>query len=519
MSVSTIEEYKKLFCYLKELLIKESFELYRQLFRSDLYFLIRYGFNREDIEHPWLLARCKEVQDNPNGYLDLWSREHYKSSIITFALTIQDILASHGDNPLPKWNGIEPTFGIFSHTRPIAIGFLRQIKRELESNRLLKSFFPDILWDDPSKEAVKWSEYDGLVVKRKGNPKESTIEAWGVVESQPTGKHFFVRIYDDVVTVQSVGTPDSIRKTLERWEMSINLGVDGGFERYIGTRYHFNDLYRDIISRKAAIPRIYAATDNGKEDGAPVFWTRARLDERRQKMGAYTFATQMLQNPLADESQVLNLDWLRFHDSDNVHAGCNVYLLIDPASEKKKSSDYTSMWVLGLGTDEKYRVLDLVRDRLNLTERGDYVFRLHRKWRPMGVGYEKYGMQADVEYLKERMQRENYYFEIIELGGQLPKNDRIKRLIPSLEQHRWLFPQSLFRKDYQGKNQNLVEIYINEEYSAFPVPVHDDMLDCQSRIIDSEPNALWPRLDYDDEKSERYSGGKRRKSGGSAWSA
>src|SRR3990167_4398506 len=154
MSVSTIEEYKKLFCYLKELLIKESFELYRQLFRSDLYFLIRYGFNREDIEHTWLLARCKEVQDNPNGYLDLWSREHYKSSIITFALTIQDILASHGDNPLPKWNGIEPTFGIFSHTRPIAIGFLRQIKRELESNRLLKSFFPDILWKKDFKSRL-----------------------------------------------------------------------------------------------------------------------------------------------------------------------------------------------------------------------------------------------------------------------------------------------------------------------------------------------------------------------------
>ena len=515
-SPQTVDEYSKTFCKLKEMPIKESYDLYRHLFRTDLYFLIRFGFNRADIAHPWLLARCQEVQNAPNGYLDLWAREHLKSTIITYALTIQDILASHGENPLPKWNGVEPTFGFFSHTRPISKGFLRQIKREFESNTLLKSFFPDVIWAEPAKEAPKWSEDDGLVLKRRTNPKESTIEAWGVIESQPTGKHFYVRVYDDVVTLESVRSPDMMRKTLESWEMSINLGVEGGFERYIGTRYHFNDLYREIMSRKAAIPRIYAGTENGKEDGKPVLWTRERMMERRQKVGAYSFATQILQNPLADESQVLDKEWLRFHDSDDAHEGCNIYLLVDPASEKKKTSDYTSMWVIGLGSDEKYRVLDLVRDRLNLTERGDMVFRLHRKWHPMSVGYEKYGMQADIEYLKDRMKRENYYFEIVELGGQLPKNDRIKRLVPSLEQKRWLFPPSLFRKDYQGMNQNLVEIYINEEYSAFPVPVHDDMLDCQSRIIDPELNALWPRLEHDD-RPERYSGHKHQ-SGGSAWS-
>lgn len=94
------------------------------------------------MERPWLLDRCKEVQAAPNDRLDLWSREHYKSTIITFGLTIQDIL-----------NDPETTIGIFSHTRPIAKGFLRQIKREFEANELLKSLFPDVLWTSPSKEA------------------------------------------------------------------------------------------------------------------------------------------------------------------------------------------------------------------------------------------------------------------------------------------------------------------------------------------------------------------------------
>jgi len=514
---STIEEYRQLFCRLKEMPDQDSYHLFRHLFRTDLYFLIRFGFNRADIEHPWLMARCKEVQENPNGFLDLWAREHYKSTIITFALPIQDILASHGDDPLAKWNGVEPTFAFFSHTRPSSKAFLRQAKREFEGNAILRYYFPDIIWNNPGKEAPKWSEDDGLILKRKSNPKESTIEAWGVVEAQPTGRHFFVRIYDDVVTLESVRSSDMMKKTLDAWEMSINLGVEGGYERYIGTRYHFNDLYREIMRRQAATPRVYAGTVDGTENGEPVMWTKQRMMERRLKVGRYSFATQILQNPVADESQVLEKDWLQFHDTDGAHEGCNIYLLVDPASEKKKSSDYTSMWVIGLGTDEKYRVLDLVRDRLNLLERGDMVFRLHRKWRPLDVGYESYGLQADIEYLQDRMKRENYHFNITKLGGQLAKNDRIKRLVPSLEQKRWLFPQALFRKDYQGKQENLVEVYVNEEYTVFPVPVHDDMLDCQSRIIDPELNALWPRLEHDD-RHERYSGYKR-SSGGSAWSA
>src|SRR5262252_5171599 len=64
----------------------------RNLCRTDLYFLLRYGCNRKDMEHPWLFQRCREVQSKPNGMLDLWAREHYKSTIISFGLTIQNIL-------------------------------------------------------------------------------------------------------------------------------------------------------------------------------------------------------------------------------------------------------------------------------------------------------------------------------------------------------------------------------------------------------------------------------------------
>ena len=224
---------------LPKLSIQDQEFLVRDLLRTDLFFLLTIGLNRKDLVHPWLLARCKEVQSAPNGYLDLWARGHYKSTIITFALSIQDILSSHGDNPHPKWGGREVTIGLFSCTKPIAKQFVGQIKREFETNTTLLDYFPDILWSDPNKEAPTWSLDSGLIVKRKSNPKEATIEAWGVVEGQPTSKHFFSLIYDDVVTIENVRSPGMIEKTTQAWELSLNLGTQDGITRYIGTRYHY----------------------------------------------------------------------------------------------------------------------------------------------------------------------------------------------------------------------------------------------------------------------------------------
>ena len=147
----------------------------RNLARTDLYYLIRYIFKRTDFDDQWLFDRVREVEANPNGYLDLWARDHRKSTIITYAKTIQDILASHGDDPLPGWwENREVTSVIFSFNRPTAKKFLDQIKTEFENNNVLKELFPDILYENPQRESPKWSLDEGLLVKRqRGNPKEN----------------------------------------------------------------------------------------------------------------------------------------------------------------------------------------------------------------------------------------------------------------------------------------------------------------------------------------------------------
>jgi phage terminase large subunit-like protein len=465
---------------------------------------------RPDIEHPWMLARIREVQNEPDGHLDLWARDHRKSTIITFAKTIQDILASHGDDPLPHWQGMEPTFGIFSHTRGIASEFVRQIKQELEQNDILRALFPDVLYENPERDAPRWSVQNGLTVRRRSNPKEATVEGWGLVDGQPTSKHFNVLVYDDVVTKESVSNPEMIKKTTDSWELSLNLGDRNPRMRGIGTRYHFADTWRAIIDRGALKKRQYAATDDGTLTGKPVYLTEPELRKKIQNMGPYTASAQLLQNPIADSKQTFKREWLEHrYPADVSWDGMTRVLLCDPANSKTKKSDYTTMAVIGLGEDRNYYLLDFIRDRLNLSERASEYFRLHRKWRPHRCGYEEYGLQSDIQHLQDKMKNPPYHFEIDVLAGKLSKEDRINRLIPVCSEGRLWMPDALYRTNSEGKLEELISVLIEQEFLAWPVPVHDDGLDVIARVFDVE-DLQFPEPVPEPTRDDRYNRRERR---------
>ena len=457
----------------------------RQLCLNDLFFLLTRAMQRKDVDRDWLFDRCREVEANPDGYLDVWSREFYKSTIITFALSIQNIL----QDP-------EVTIGIFSHTRPKAKDFLKQITTELETNTFLHGLFPDILYAAPAREAPTWSLDGGIVVKRKTNPAACTCEAWGLIDSMPTGKHFSILVFDDVVTQFSVSTPEQLAKTTDALVLALSLGVAaGGRRRFIGTYYACHDTWAEVEKRGIAKVRRYAATKDGTETGEPVLIDRATIARIRKERGPYIFACQYLLRPVSEANQSFKEGWIRYYTGTLDLASMNLYLIVDPAQAKKRNNDYTVMMVVGLAADGNYYLVYAIRDRLNLVERTRQLFKLVRQFHPRAIGYEQYGMQSDIQHIKYVQEQTNFRFHVTELGGATPKPDRIKRLVPIFEAGRMWMPTRLIFRDCEEKYRDFVLEFLDDEYKLFPVGSHDDMLDDMARILEPELGAVFPALD------------------------
>lgn len=420
---------------------------------NDRFFLLAFIMRRQDMLHPWIFARCREVEKSPDGHIDLWSRFHYKSSIITLGGAIQEMIADP-----------EITIVIFSVVKTIAQEFLAQIKNELETNDHLKRIYSDVFYADPRTKGkdgrpAKWSIARGITVKRVGKPKEATVEAHGLIDGQPVGRHFKLHIYDDIVTQDHLGE-DQLKKTIDRWEMADNLGTSDGARKWIaGTRYHFADAYSTIITRKSAKPRIYPATDNGKLTGDPVLlsperWAEIKRDQRS------TVSAQMLLNPIAGTEATFRGEYLRTYDV--IPAVMNVYIMVDPSKGRTQRSDRTAIAVVGMDPGGNKYLLDGVCHRMKLAERMNWMIRLKEKWQDfpgvqqVHVGYEQYGMQSDLEVIEDNLIARQKSFEIIELNTPLKggdgKDDRIERLEPDVTNGRWYMPAIVYHPEIGGKD-------------------------------------------------------------------
>jgi hypothetical protein len=480
----------------------------RDLCLNDRYYLLIKVLGRPDAWHPWIYARCREVEAATDGYLDIWGREHYKSTIITFAGVIQEILRDR-----------EITIGIFSHVKGIAKKFLAQIQREFSGNAQLKALFPDVLWLDPERDAPLWSLDAGIIVRRKGNPKEATVEAHGLVDGQPTSAHFQLLLYDDVVTKESVNTPEQIMKTTEAWELSDNLGTAGGRKQMVGTRYSFADTYEEIIKRGAAKLRHRPATHDGTIDGEPVLFTEEEWKKKVIAQGEATICCQMLGNPLGGHQRMFDQADIQVYEvrPNTLMA----YLMIDPARSTKKDSAMSAMVLLGIDYAQNKYLLDGVNLRLDLQGRWRNMRDLWLKWRGqpgiqgLHVGYERTGAIADLDYFKERMMVEKLSFDIMELEwpreGPGSKIDRVQRLGPDIRGHRFYVPyptdplrltaaqrkmiaegydyrvsRAIVRKDENDKKYDLTE-QLRMQVHFFPFGGAKDLVDAASRLYDMEP--------------------------------
>ena len=515
-------------------------ETERYLCRNDLYYLGLFilGIDKmysekvtapdgtvTEVFHPWLFNRCREVQERPDFCVDIWAREHFKSTIITLLKSVQDIL----NNP-------EVAICIYSYNSRLAHKFVRQIREAMENNHL-KELFPDIIPEEThvgkykaedefgrvQEKKFQWSD-ENFTVKRKTGRKEPTLSGYGLVTGQPTGMHFDILVYDDCVTPDSVRTQGQNEYTTEQWKMSLNTGSGESVKvRIIGTRYDERDTYFHILNPLYAQKGILGGSKYKlrvypckKPDGTTVLYTPEYISDKQTTMIGIVFAAQMMCDPKQSTNFRFQEEWLgvRF-DANEVfrnRQSYNWYIFVDPANTKSKRSDYTAMVVVGTGPDGKYYVADGIRDKLSLSERMDKIFMLVTKWSHDNViprvFWEQSGLSADMEMLRREMEDRKFFFPLYAMttkprvsfdprmssAGGL-KEQRILALEPLFRNYRIQLAQTIPVVNYLGQQEDVIQKFVDDEYLTFPFGDHDDFLDALSRIADAEtgPMLTFPR--------------------------
>lgn len=372
--------------------------VYRQLIMNDLWFVVYFVMGIKIANHPFVVEYCREVEEGPGDYtLDLAARGHFKTTIITQAEVIQKVLRSP-----------EERIGILSYTRPAAKSFLRNIKLHLEGNENLKMCFPDVLYANPQAESPKWSEDDGIIVKRKGVYNEATVEAWPLTEGMPTRTHYTHRVYDDIETKDLVGTPETIASLKDNFGLSQNLKTVGGTHRVVATPYHHSGLVqhirelKDLHGRPVYYLRHKPATHDGTANGRPVFLSQEELDIL--KVNEYSFNCMQLLDPTPIKGiNKLNSGYLKTIHQEAIPGDIYKFMVIDSAGDSSMVRDGDSWAIHVLGVEPKVDeigasnvyILDSVISPLSDSEAIETIVRMYLKaGMIMQVGVEKVGLST-----------------------------------------------------------------------------------------------------------------------------
>lgn len=342
-------------------------------------------------------------------------------------------------------------------------------------------------------------------------------EAFAVgVGGTPIGRGANLIVIDDPIKDRAAAESQVVRQAIKDWyQASIYTRLeDDGSLLIMHQRWHDDDLVGWLLKEhheegweRISLPAIWdeEAADTlgpcplGRKVGDALWPERYPIPALLKIKAALStsdprdWESMYQQRPRPAGGKEIERSWIKVTAramDDHAWATMTRYILVDPADDAKKKSDWTVFAVIGLHADQNFYLLDMIRDRMDLAGRTRTLFNLHRRWKPRAVGWEKYGKDSDIQHILGEQEREHYRFSITPLGGRNSKNDRIRRMIPHLIAGRWYLPPGLLRTLHDGRSVDLVDVLIEEEMLPFPAGKHDDGIDAMSRIYDMPLS--WP---------------------------
>lgn len=505
----------------------------RYLIENDLFYLLTEVLsdgrvmhsdydNQRFLWHQTYVDMCRNVERQiaVGGGLDQSARGAAKSTVRTKAANIQRMIK------YPNSTGC-----IFSFQRKQSRKHFLSIKEELETNEILRTVCDDVLYWDPRSDAknglTTWSKDEGIRVKRTGGVvyKEQSLEYNAFFDGTPVGGRYDWLDFDDIEDDRAVSGEEMREKLHQTYEATLFVLTAREMKPPVvmvtNTVYADNGLVERVKKQiydehgegETFRIRMHAGENldipgNGPLGGTPQYpFTLSTLQGWYKKLDtAETYGTQICCSIRAGAGRKFQRDWLHEYPEppERVGRNCNVYLCIDPSRGVK---DPTVIWVWGLGPDRKFRWLDVSVKWLDpaLPEFGEEVLRMIARWQQLGkrvveIRIEQFGQATFAELIDKYLRDNGYSITIVACADNMRtgKFDSGKR---DREFERWAFPaksgevmiplskrnggQGLIR-DMKGKNIDMVDYFIEQEWLKFPKPLTDNMLDAGSLIWEPE---------------------------------
>ena len=397
-----------------------------------------------------------------------------------------------------------------SATASLAEKQLFAIKQILTSD-IYRRYWPEMVHPEEGKRAL-WNVSSISVdhpTRKKEGVRDATVAAVGLT-ANITGLHCNKIYLDDIVVPKNAYTEEGRETVRKLYSQLASVETTGATETVVGTRYHPNDIYSDMMEMKTPVfdgnmeivseDSIYEVFEKVVEVNGDFLWPKeARADgkvfgfdwrELAKKKAKYLdktqFFAQYYNDPNDPESHRLDTSRFQyFHPEYLVNhkqvwyykdKKLRIYAAADLAYTVKESSDYTAIVVVGIDEEGYIYVVDATRFKTDKYDRYyETIIELHKKWRFTKLLVEtNAGGNLVAGYLRDQV-RSNGEALIIDQKPSTKKEGSKEERIASVLEPRY---ENLTIFHFKGGIINILE-----EELILSRPKNDDLKDALAAAV------------------------------------
>ncbi len=443
-------------------------------------------------------------QGGSHHQLCLLPRDHGKSAMIAYRVAWEIT-----KNPAIRVLYISSTANLAEKQ----LGFIKSIL----TSKIYQRFWPEMVLPEEGKRE-KWTNSEISVdhpLRKAEAIRDPTVFTAGLTTGI-TGMHCDIAVLDDVVVKENAYTEEGRERVRQQYSLLASIEGADSYEWVVGTRYHPNDLYNDMLGMSVeefdangeliGEEKIYEVFERQVEDAGDgrggFLWPRQQRGDGKwygfdarilaQKRAKYLdrtqFRAQYYNDPNDAESAPISRDLFQYYNRALVqkHNGSvfygnkklNVFAAVDFAYSLTKKADFTAIVVVGIDMHNNLYVLDIERFKTDkIKEYFDHILSLHNKW-----GFRK--IRAEVTAAQSIIVKELKDNYIRSYGLALSVDEhRPSRHMGTKEERMFATLNPRYENQqvwhYKGGNCEILE-----EELVLQNPAHDDVKDCLTSCIE-----------------------------------